>query len=49
MTARAIGRKGGRLVIYSPTDEARRVLGVTGIDKIIPIAADEAAAVATFV
>jgi anti-sigma B factor antagonist len=47
MTARAIGNKGGRWVIYSPTDEARRVLAATGIDKIIPIAADEAAAVAT--
>jgi anti-sigma B factor antagonist len=49
MTARAISSKGGRLVIYSPTDEARRVLGATGIDKIIPVAADETTAVAMFV
>jgi anti-anti-sigma factor len=48
MTARAIGNKGGRLVVYSPSEEARRVLQATGIDKIIPIAADEAAAAATF-
>ena len=47
MTARAIGNKGGRMVILGPNDDARRVLGTTGIDKIIPIAADEAAAVAS--
>jgi anti-sigma B factor antagonist len=44
--ARAIANKGGRFVIYSPTEEARRVLRTTGIDAIIPIVADEAAAVA---
>lgn len=46
MTARAIGNKGGRMVVFSPTAEARKVLVATGIDKIIPIAADEAGAVA---
>jgi anti-sigma B factor antagonist len=44
--ARAIANKGGRFVIYAPTGEARKVLRTTGIDAIIPIAADEAAAVA---
>ena len=48
MTARAIGNKGGRMVVFGPTDEARRVLQATGIDKIIPIAASEAAATAMF-
>ena len=47
MTARAIGNKGGRFVVYGPSAEARKVLVATGIDKIIPIAADETAAVAT--
>jgi anti-sigma B factor antagonist len=44
--ARTIARMGGRLVVYGPTKEARRVLQAAGIDKIIPIAADEAAAAA---
>ena len=44
--ARAIGNRGGRLVIYQPTDDARKVLRSTGIDAIIPIVADEAAAIA---
>ena len=48
VTARTLGSKGGRLVVYSPSAEALRVLRATGIDKIIPIAADEAAAVAAF-
>jgi len=48
MAARTIGSKGGRLVVYGPSEEARRVLHATGIDKIIPIAADEAAAAAMF-
>jgi anti-anti-sigma factor len=44
--ARPIANKGGRFVIYSPTEEARRVLRTTGIDAIIPIVGDEVAAVA---
>jgi anti-anti-sigma factor len=43
--ARAIASKGGRFVIFNATEEARKVLRTTGIDAIIPIVADEAAAV----
>ncbi len=46
--ARAIGGRGGRLVICNPTAEARKVLRSTGIDAIIPVVADETAAVAEF-
>jgi len=44
--ARAIANKGGRLVIYNAGAESRRVLHTTGIDAIIPLVADEAAAIA---
>ena len=44
--ARTIGSKKGRLVVFSPTDDARRVLRSTGIDTIIPVVADQAAAIA---
>ena len=44
--ARAISNKGGRLVIYNASEELRRVLHTTGIDAIIPLVADEAAAIA---
>jgi len=44
--ARAIGNRGGRLVVFNPTDEARKVLRSTGIDTVIPVVADESAAIA---
>jgi anti-anti-sigma factor len=44
--ARSIGSRQGRLVMFGPTDEARRVLRSTGVDTIIPVVADEAAAIA---
>ena len=44
--ARTIGNKKGHLVVFAPTDEARRVLRSTGIDTIIPVVADENAAIA---
>lgn len=44
--ARAIGNRKGRLIIFGPTDEARRVLRSTGIDTIIPVVADEHSAIA---
>lgn len=43
--ARTIGNRKGHLVVFGPTDEARRVLRSTGIDTIIPVVADEAAAI----
>jgi anti-anti-sigma factor len=45
-TARAIGNKGGRIVVYNLNSDARKVLRSTGIDAVIPVVADEAAAVA---
>jgi len=48
MTTRALGSKGGRLVVYSPSEEVIRVLRATGIDNVIPIAATETAAIAAF-
>lgn len=45
-TARAIGSRKGRLVVFGPTAEARKVLRSTGIDMIIPVVADEKAAIA---
>ena len=44
--ARAIGQRNGRLIVFNPTDEARKVLRSTGIDTIIPVVADEKAAIA---
>jgi anti-anti-sigma factor len=44
--ARTIRAKKGRLVIFGPTAEASRVLRSTGIDAIIPVVADEQAAIA---
>ena len=44
--ARTIASKKGRLVIFGPTNEATRVLRSTGIDTIIPMVADEQAAIA---
>jgi anti-anti-sigma factor len=45
-TARTIINRKGRLVIFGSTDEASRVLRSTGIDTIIPVVADEQAAIA---
>ncbi len=44
--ARAIGGRKGRLVVFNPTPDARKVLRSTGLDSIVPVVADEAAAVA---
>jgi anti-sigma B factor antagonist len=44
--ARTISGRKGRLVVFSPTGEARKVLRSTGIDAIIPVLADEKAAIA---
>ncbi|WP_295557863.1 STAS domain-containing protein [uncultured Hyphomicrobium sp.] len=44
--ARAITKRSGRLVVYNPTDDARKVLRSTGIDSIVPVVADENSAIA---
>jgi anti-anti-sigma factor len=43
--ARNVAKRNGRLVVFSPTDEARKVLRSTGIDSIVPVVVDEAAAI----
>ncbi|WP_045835748.1 STAS domain-containing protein [Hyphomicrobium sp. 99] len=44
--ARDIGKRNGRLVVFGPTADARKVLRSTGIDSIITVVADETAAIA---
>ena len=44
--ARAITNRGGKLVIYNPNFDARKVLRSTGIDAIIPVVTDEPSALA---
>jgi anti-anti-sigma factor len=44
--ARAIGQRKGRLIVFNPSEDARKVLRSTGIDTIIPVVADEPAAIA---
>jgi anti-sigma B factor antagonist len=43
-SARTIGNRGGRLVVYDLSSDARKVLRSTGIDAIIPTVSDEASA-----
>ncbi len=43
---RAMSKRSGRLIVFNPSDDARKVLRSTGIDAIIPVVADEKAAIA---
>ena len=43
--ARAISKRNGRLVVFGLSDDARKVLRSTGVDTIIPVVADEKAAI----
>lgn len=43
--ARDVAKRNGRLVVYNPTEDARKVLRSTGIDTIVPVVADEATAI----
>jgi anti-sigma B factor antagonist len=44
--ARAVHNKGGKLVLLSPKENVRAVLGIVGIEQIIPIVFDRSAAAA---
>ncbi len=44
--ARAISKRNGRLVAFGLNEDARKVLRSTGVDTIIPVVADEKAAIA---
>ena len=43
-SARALSRKGVVLVLSRPTDMVREVLTIAGMDRVVPLAADEKAA-----
>jgi len=45
-SAKAVAAKGGKLAIAHPNDAARRVMWTTGLEKIVPVADDEQAAIA---
>lgn len=44
--ARAVHNKGGKLVLLSPKDNVRAVLGIVGIERFIPVVFDRSAAAA---
>ena len=44
MSAKAISLRGGRLALLSPSDHVAAVLNSTGIDTLVPICTDLAAA-----
>jgi anti-anti-sigma factor len=46
VTAKALSAKGGQLVLLHPKSEVEKVLRSAGLDHIIPIAPDSAAAIA---
>ncbi len=48
-TARALEKRGGRLVIVNPTDEAAMVLAVAGLEKPLRVCSGEAALAKAFV
>jgi anti-anti-sigma factor len=43
--ARAINGRKGRFAVFSPTEDARKVLRSTGVDTMFPVVADEKAAI----
>lgn len=45
-TARGLEKRGGRLVVVNPTDEAAMVLAVAGLEKPLRVSAGDATAVA---
>ena len=44
-TAKAIAARSGKFAIVNPNDMARRVMWTTGLDRIVPIADNEQAAI----
>ena len=47
-TARALEKRGGRLVVANPTDEAAMVLAVAGLEKPLRVCAGDAALAKAF-
>jgi anti-sigma B factor antagonist len=48
MVARAIGNRGGKVVLIGPSEGIREVLSLTGVDTIMPIFSDDAEARTAF-
>ncbi|MFN8830625.1 MAG: STAS domain-containing protein [Labrys sp. (in: a-proteobacteria)] len=49
MGARTVKSKGGKMALYAPVPTVATVLTMAGVDQLIPLCADEAAAVALVV
>lgn len=45
-SARSLARKGGKLVLYGANDAVAEIIETMGLDEIVPVAADEAGALA---
>jgi anti-anti-sigma factor len=45
-TGRVLAARGGRMVLFAPTPEVAEIIEVMGLGEIIPVVADEAAALA---
>jgi anti-sigma B factor antagonist len=45
-TGRVRAAKGGKMILFAPTDEVRDIIETMGLDEIIPVTGDEAAALA---
>ncbi|KPF62778.1 hypothetical protein IP88_14225 [alpha proteobacterium AAP81b] len=45
-TGRVLAAKGGKLILFAPTEEVLDIIETMGLDEILPVAADEAAALA---
>jgi anti-anti-sigma factor len=46
MTAKTVGRRGGRVVLLNPRPEVEEVIRTTGVDEVIPIMTDAQEALA---
>lgn len=45
-TGRILAAKGGKLILFAATDEVADIIETMGLDEVLPVAADEAAALA---
>lgn len=44
INAKALHKRGGKVALFNPTDEVSKVIRMVGVDNLIPLCADEAAA-----
>jgi anti-anti-sigma factor len=45
-TGRSLAARGGRMALYGPSPEVAEIIDVMGLGEVIPVVADEAAALA---